>query len=89
MMQKSTTFTTIFRVKKCYFHFDFACKKVSLSLRDAKINSYLLYEFCKTPFCRTRFLEHEERSDECYKAKKYDKMAYKTSIIQYFFYFAP
>jgi hypothetical protein len=22
MMQKSTTFTTIFRVKKCYFHYD-------------------------------------------------------------------
>jgi hypothetical protein len=36
MMQKSTTFTTIFRVKKCYFHYDFACKKVSLSLRYAK-----------------------------------------------------
>jgi hypothetical protein len=33
MMQKITTFTTIFRVKKCYFHYDFACKKVSLSLR--------------------------------------------------------
>jgi hypothetical protein len=29
-------------------------------------NSYLLYEY-KTPFCRTRFLEHEERSDQCYK----------------------
>jgi hypothetical protein len=51
-------------------------------------NSNLLYEFYKTPFCRTRFLEHEERSDECYKANKCDKMAYKTSIIQYFFYFA-
>jgi hypothetical protein len=47
-------------------------------------NSNLLYEFYKT-----RFLEHEERSDECYKANKFDKMAYKTSIIQYFFYFAP
>jgi hypothetical protein len=34
-MQKSTTFTTIFRVKKCYFHYDFACKKVPLSLRYA------------------------------------------------------
>jgi hypothetical protein len=22
MMEKSTTFTTIFRVKKCYFHYD-------------------------------------------------------------------
>jgi hypothetical protein len=22
MMQKSTTFTTIFRVKKCHFHYD-------------------------------------------------------------------
>jgi hypothetical protein len=36
MMQKSSTFTTIFRVKKCYFHYDFACKKVPLSLRYAK-----------------------------------------------------
>jgi hypothetical protein len=36
MMQKSTTFTTIFCVKKCYFHYDFACKKVPLSLRFAK-----------------------------------------------------
>jgi hypothetical protein len=35
-MQKSTTFTTIFRVKKCYFHYDFACKKAPLSLRYAK-----------------------------------------------------
>jgi hypothetical protein len=30
MMQKCTSFTTIFRVKKCYFHYDFACKKVPL-----------------------------------------------------------
>jgi hypothetical protein len=36
MIQKSITFTTIFRVKKCYFHYDFACKKVPLSLRYAK-----------------------------------------------------
>jgi hypothetical protein len=54
-----------------------------------RANSNLLYEFYKTPFCRTRFLEHEERSDECYKSNKCDKMAFKTSIIQYFFYFAP
>jgi hypothetical protein len=27
MMQKSTTFTTIFHLKKSYFHYDFACKK--------------------------------------------------------------
>jgi hypothetical protein len=27
--------TTSFRVKKCYFHYDFACKKVPLSLRYA------------------------------------------------------
>jgi hypothetical protein len=39
MMQKSTTFTTIFRVKKGYFRYDFACKKVSLSLRYAKKKS--------------------------------------------------
>jgi hypothetical protein len=37
-MQKSTTFTTNFRVKKCYFYYDFACKKVPLSLRYAKKN---------------------------------------------------
>jgi hypothetical protein len=36
MMQKSTAFTTIFHLKKCYFHYDFACKKVPLSLRHAK-----------------------------------------------------
>jgi hypothetical protein len=52
-------------------------------------NSNLLYQFYKTPFCRTRLLEHEERSDECYKPNKCDKMVYKTSIMQYFFYFAP
>jgi hypothetical protein len=36
MMQKSTIFTTIFGVKKCYFHYDFACKKVPFSLGCAK-----------------------------------------------------
>jgi hypothetical protein len=36
-----------------------------------------MYEFYKTSFCRTHFLEHEERSDECYKGNKCDKMAYK------------
>jgi hypothetical protein len=40
MMQESTTFTTIFRVKKCYFDYDFACKKVPLSLRYAKNNNF-------------------------------------------------
>jgi hypothetical protein len=35
-----------------------------------------------------RSLEDDERSEECYKANKCDKMAYKTSVIQYFFYFA-
>jgi hypothetical protein len=43
MMQKSTTFITIFRGKKCYFHYDFACKKVPLSLRYAKKNVYFIY----------------------------------------------
>jgi hypothetical protein len=46
MMQKSTTCTTIFRVKKCYFYYDFACKKVPLSLRYAKNDNYFL-EMCK------------------------------------------
>jgi hypothetical protein len=40
MMQKSTAFTTIFRVKKYYLHYDFACKKVPLSLRYAKNNIF-------------------------------------------------
>jgi hypothetical protein len=52
-------------------------------------NSNLLYEFYKAPFCGTRFLEHEERSEECYKVNKCDKIAYKTSVIQYFFLFCP
>jgi hypothetical protein len=47
-------------------------------------NSNLLYEVC-----RTRFLEHYERSEECYKANKCDKMVYKRSVTQYLFYFAP
>jgi hypothetical protein len=50
MKQKSTTFTTNFYVKKCYFHYDFVCKKVLLSLRYAK-NSSLFNEFvCKLGF---------------------------------------
>jgi hypothetical protein len=36
MMQKCTTFTATFRVKKCYFHYDFVRKKGPLSLRYAK-----------------------------------------------------
>jgi hypothetical protein len=45
MMQKSTTFTTIFRVKKCYFHYDFGCKKVPLSLRYTKNVLFVLKAF--------------------------------------------
>jgi hypothetical protein len=48
-----------------------------------------LYGFYKTPICCKRFLEHEGRSEECYKANKCDKMSYETSVIQYYFYFAP
>jgi hypothetical protein len=44
MKQKSTTFNTIFRVKKCYFHYDFTCKKVPLSLRYTKNN------YCTTSY---------------------------------------
>jgi hypothetical protein len=53
MMRKSTTFTTIFRVKKCYFHYDFACKKVPLSLRYAKI------VICTTSYESHPFFFHE------------------------------
>jgi hypothetical protein len=51
-------------------------------------NSNLLFIFYKTILSH-EFLEHNERNEECYKANKCDKMAYKTSVIQYFFYFAP
>jgi hypothetical protein len=43
-------------------------KRLCISINDRFFdfynNSNLLYEFYKTPFCRTRFLEHEERSDD-------------------------
>jgi hypothetical protein len=46
MMQKSITFTTIFRVKRCYVLYDFSCKKVPISLRYAKkVLYYLLFLF--------------------------------------------
>jgi hypothetical protein len=35
MMKKSTAFSTIFRLKKC-FYYDFSLKKILLSLRYAK-----------------------------------------------------
>jgi hypothetical protein len=44
MMQKSSTFTTTFRLKKCYFHYDYACKKVPLSLRYAKNEFIIIWE---------------------------------------------
>jgi hypothetical protein len=56
MIHKSTTFTTIFRVKKCYFHYDFACKKVPLSLRYAKIVCSLFDECQKRPNLHTNKL---------------------------------
>jgi hypothetical protein len=28
MIQESTAFTTIFRLKKCYFRYNFSCKRV-------------------------------------------------------------
>jgi hypothetical protein len=42
--------------------------------------------FIRYNFIARVFLEHEERSEECYKANKCDKMAYVTIVIQYFFY---
>jgi hypothetical protein len=62
-MQKSTTFTTIFRVKKRYFLYDFACKKVLLSLRYAKIAIYatsckmsvfFVLDMTRGPTCRVQ-----------------------------------
>jgi hypothetical protein len=42
MMQKSSTFTTIFRVKKCYFHYDFACKKSDTFITICKKDLFLI-----------------------------------------------
>jgi hypothetical protein len=36
-------------------------------------NSNLLCTFYKTPVCRMWFLEHDELSEECYKAKSATK----------------
>jgi hypothetical protein len=57
-------------VSVCFFSEQKCTKKVFH-------NSNLLYEFYKTPFCRTCFLEHEERSEECYKANKWIKWLIK------------
>jgi hypothetical protein len=54
-MQKSTTFTRIFRVQKCYFHYDFSCKKVPFSLRYAK-NNYLFLAETSTINASRRFI---------------------------------
>jgi hypothetical protein len=45
-----------------------------------RVGRIVIYYTNFIKFCRTRFLEHEERSDECYKANKCDKMAYRTCI---------
>jgi hypothetical protein len=50
MMQKCTTVTTIFRVKKCYFHYVFSCKRGPLSLRYAKKNVLIIIFFCPFSF---------------------------------------
>jgi hypothetical protein len=52
-------------------------------------NSYLLYEFYKISFCRTRFLEQEERSDECYKQTSATKWLIKQVYNTIFFLFCP
>jgi hypothetical protein len=80
-MQKSTTFTTIFRVNKCYFHYDFACKKVPLSLRYAKNKIALLLEIewglarvwlCAIPISFT--LESRYTEKMTHSAKKYPQL---------------
>jgi hypothetical protein len=82
---------------------DFTKKKLKLDQRlhywSQSLSGYTFHycniiviyykSFKRHHFVARDFLEHEERSDECYKANKCDKMAYKTSIIQYLFYFAP
>jgi hypothetical protein len=68
MMQKSTTFTTIFRIKKYYFHYDFACKKVLLSLRYAKNNFFnSSYNYWHWTYC-SNGLQYEQMN--YYSAKK-------------------
>jgi hypothetical protein len=65
MMQKSTAFTTIFRIKRCYFHYDFACKKVPLSLHVK--NSYLRYKCKKLSFIARTGLKYDRGTREYFK----------------------
>jgi hypothetical protein len=41
MMQKSTTFTTIFRVKKCHFHYD-----MQKTLLNYPVNDFFFTKYC-------------------------------------------
>jgi hypothetical protein len=44
MMQKSTTFTTIFRVKKCHLHYEFGVKKCHFHYDMQKKNCILFFQ---------------------------------------------
>jgi hypothetical protein len=66
MMQKSTTFTTIFRVKKCYFHYDFACKKSVTFITICK-NSYLRYKCKNLSFIARTGLKYDRGTREYFK----------------------
>jgi hypothetical protein len=59
-MQKRTTFTTIFGEKKCYFHYDFACKKVPLSLRYAK---KIFFKF-RVHFWHLRYVTNDQHPSD-------------------------
>jgi hypothetical protein len=81
-LKRSSNKKTLYSIRSCVNWAFFGTRgplKRSFHSRF-KINYY----YYKTPFCCTRFLEHDERSEECYKVSKCDKMAYKTSMIQYF-----
>jgi hypothetical protein len=47
-------------------------------------NSNLLYKFYNAPFCCTRFLEHDEPNEKCYKQTSVTNSMVKTTNKMFF-----
>jgi hypothetical protein len=48
MMQKSTTFVTIFRLKNCYFHYDMQKKLLEVVFLTTNRNEFAIGNFYKS-----------------------------------------
>jgi hypothetical protein len=71
-MQKSSTFTTTFRLKKCYFHYDYACKKVPLSLRYAKNEFIIMWEHVRV--CLVAYQNSVHRTEQVWSSNVSDTL---------------